>query len=136
MGITIALACVFIGVKGFEYHRLFEEHLVPGTSFDLHREQFPPPPNATVAELDHVDRLRENAQIFFSFYFATTGLHALHMIVGIGVMIVVINKARRGVFSRAYYNPVEITGLYWHFVDIVWIFLYPLLYLVDRSSVM
>lgn len=62
-----------------------------------------------------------------------TGMHALHMIVGIGLMLVMILRTMRGRFTSAYYFPIEMTGLYWHFVDIVWVFLFPLLYLVDRS---
>jgi cytochrome c oxidase subunit 3 len=62
-----------------------------------------------------------------------TGLHALHMIIGIGIIAYIMWMAHKGRFTTEYYNPVEITGLYWHFVDIVWIFLYPLLYLVDRA---
>jgi cytochrome c oxidase subunit 3 len=71
-------------------------------------------------------------QLFFSFYFAMTGLHALHMIIGIGIMIVITCMAQRGRFTAEYNSPVEMIGLYWHFVDIVWIFLYPLLYLLGR----
>ena len=63
-----------------------------------------------------------------------TGIHALHMVIGIGVMIVLIFMTRRGKFTRDYYNPVEMTGLYWHFVDIVWIFIYPLFYLIDPAG--
>ena len=72
-------------------------------------------------------------KIFFSFYFVMTGMHALHMIIGIGLMIWLIPKIRRGVFSSQYYSPIENFGLYWHFVDIVWIFLFPLLYLIGRE---
>ena len=134
MLITIALASVFIGVKVYEYSHLIHEHLVPlASAFDPHFKHVPlrtDPPG----QLDVTQRVRDGAQIFFSIYFVTTSLHALHMIVGIGVMLFVINMARRGRFSREYYNPVEMTGLYWHFVDIVWIFLYPLLYLIDRAN--
>ena len=70
--------------------------------------------------------------MFYSLYFAMTGLHALHMIAGIGVMLVITLLAWRGKFGPHYYNPVECAGLYWHFVDIVWIFLFPLLYLIGR----
>jgi cytochrome c oxidase subunit 3 len=72
-------------------------------------------------------------QIFFSLYFALTGVHALHMIIGVGLMSVITTMAWRKRFSPEWYTPVELSGLYWHFVDIVWIFLFPLLYLVDRS---
>ena len=74
-----------------------------------------------------------HAQIFFSFYFVMTAMHALHMIIGIAIMLVMIALTLRRRFSPQYYFPIEMTGLYWHFVDIVWVFLFPLLYLVDRS---
>jgi cytochrome c oxidase subunit 3 len=74
------------------------------------------------------------AQLFFSLYFAMTGMHALHMIIGIGLLTFLVVQASRGRFSPEYYSPVEMTGLYWHFVDIVWIFLFPLLYLIDRHT--
>ena len=73
-----------------------------------------------------------NVQLFYSFYFIMTGMHAIHMIVGEGIMLVMLIMTRRGYFNKNYYNPIEISGLYWHFVDIVWIFLFPLLYLVGR----
>jgi cytochrome c oxidase subunit 3 len=114
--LTIVLGAVFLGIKSFEYHHKFEEHLVPGSSF-----RFEGP-------------LARPAQIFFSFYFAMTGMHALHMVIGIGLLAALAFQARRGRYSAAYSTPVELTGLYWHFVDIVWIFLFPLLYLLGRHA--
>jgi cytochrome c oxidase subunit III len=114
LGLTIVLGTVFLGIKFFEYHSKFVEHLVPGGSF-----VFPGP-------------FERQAEIFFSFYFAMTGMHAVHMIIGIGLLTVLALKARRGRFSAAYHTPIELAGLYWHFVDIVWIFLFPLLYLLGR----
>lgn len=133
LAVTIAFAFAFFGVKAYEYYSLYQENLIPGVHFDQHGEMFPPKQNTpeAIAEADYV---RRGAQIFFSFYFVATGLHALHMVIGVGVISYVIWMAYKGRFTREYYNPVEITGLYWHFVDIVWIFLYPLLYLVDRSG--
>ena len=78
--------------------------------------------------------LRSQAQIFFSLYFMMTGLHALHMVVGMGLMIWMLVWAYNGTLGNGYYSPVEIVGLYWHFVDIVWIFLFPLLYLIGRHA--
>jgi cytochrome c oxidase subunit 3 len=100
-----------------EYSHKFHDHLVPGPNFG------PEPPLANP----------QQAQIFFSFYFAMTGLHALHMIIGIGILAVLVFLSWRGRFSSEYFSPVDISGLYWHFVDIVWIFLFPLLYLIGRS---
>jgi cytochrome c oxidase subunit III len=111
---TIVLGCVFLGVKAFEYRTEFVEHHLPGAGFQF---------EAAYAR---------QAQIFFSLYFLMTGLHALHMIIGIGVMLVMLWWSWRGVITPAYASPIEISGLYWHFVDIVWIFLFPLLYLIGR----
>jgi cytochrome c oxidase subunit 3 len=118
IGTTMVFGIAFLVIKGFEYATKFEHHLVPGPNFAFHAE-----PGV------HADQ----AQIFFSLYFALTGLHGLHMIIGLGIMTWLLIKAKRGRFSPAYYNPVEVAGLYWHFVDIVWIFLFPLLYLIDRT---
>jgi len=112
--LTILLGLVFLGIKGTEYLHKFEEHLVPGVGFAY------PGPRA------------QHMQLFFSFYFVMTGLHALHMIVGIGLLAGLVWRARHGRFSADYYAPVELIGLYWHFVDIVWIFLFPVLYLLGR----
>ncbi len=78
------------------------------------------------------DKFRDKVRIFFWIYFAMTALHALHMIIGLGIMLWILWRAYRGEFTRDYYAPVEMSGLYWHFVDIVWIFLFPLLYLLGR----
>ena len=112
---TMALGLVFLIVKYFEYAEKFEHHHVPGSTFAF------PGPNAGPA------------QIYFSLYFLMTGLHATHMLIGFVIMAVIARMAYKGRFSPQWYTPVEITGLYWHFVDIVWIFLFPLLYLVDRA---
>ena len=111
---TIVLGCTFLGVKAVEYSHKYHEGLVPGASFSVDSAQPGP------------------LKIFFSFYFVMTGMHAFHMVVGIGIMLWLIIKTIRGTFSTKYFTPVEMTGLYWHFVDIVWIFLFPLLYLIGR----
>jgi cytochrome c oxidase subunit 3 len=125
--LTIVLGSTFLGVKGFEYYHKFEEHLVPGPNF-----RFENAPLAETAGHPGTDKPVEpkHTEIFFSFYFALTGLHALHMVIGVGLLAVLALKAAGGRFSAAYYTPVEMSGLYWHFVDIVWVFLFPLLYLV------
>jgi len=109
---TMALGAVFLGLKAVEYAHKFQEHHVPGPHFAYSG------PDST------------HAQLFFSFYFAMTGMHALHMVIGLALMAWLVWAARSGRFSPDYHNPVVVGGLYWHFVDIVWIFLYPLLYLV------
>jgi cytochrome c oxidase subunit 3 len=111
---TLGLGTVFLAIKAFEYHHKFVEHLVPGPSF--------------VFEGPHAGP----AQMLFCFYFAMTGMHALHMVVGAGLLIYFILQARAQRYSPSYYGPVEVMGLYWHFVDIVWIFLFPLLYLIGH----
>ena len=111
---TMVLGGVFLGVKAVEYGHKFHDHLVPGPHF-----RFPGP-------------YARQAEIFYSLYFAMTGLHAAHMVVGIGILTVLLLQARKGRYGPAYYTPVEVSGLYWHFVDIVWIFLFPLLYLIGR----
>lgn len=109
---TIALACVFLGIKAVEYTHEFQHGLVPGKYWT------------------YSGPLANQLKLFMSFYFIMTGIHALHMIVGIGIFLYVIFRAWRGDFTHEYFNPVEISGLYWHFVDIVWIFLFPTLYLL------
>jgi cytochrome c oxidase subunit III len=121
---TMLLGSVFLGVKAYEYHHKFVEHLVPGRYFSLSAGH-----DALAAE--HDPTVPEgNVELFFSFYFAMTGVHALHMVIGIAVLAVLLVAARRNTFSDKYFTPVENTGLYWHFVDIVWVFLFPLLYLI------
>jgi cytochrome c oxidase subunit 3 len=113
---TMALGCVFLGVKAYEYRTEYLEHHVPG--FGL--------------EFDFEKPYYLQAQIFFSLYFIMTALHALHMIIGLGIMSVMLWLSWRGRITPEYYNPIEVSGIYWHFVDIVWIFLFPLLYLIGR----
>jgi cytochrome c oxidase subunit 3 len=115
--LTVLLGSTFLVVKYFEYSAKFHPGpghlggtLVPGPTFD--------------------PALPKPQQLFFSLYFIMTGIHAAHMVVGIGIMLVMLAWAWRGRFNHAYYAPVEVAGLYWHFVDIVWIFLFPLLYLL------
>ncbi|MGK7368580.1 MAG: cytochrome c oxidase subunit 3, partial [Candidatus Halalkalibacterium sp. M3_1C_030] len=71
------------------------------------------------------------ANIFFSLYYLMTGLHGIHVLIGIGLMIWLVKKAANNAYDSEYYTPLEITGLYWHLVDIIWIFLFPLFYLID-----
>jgi cytochrome c oxidase subunit 3 len=112
--LTALLGTTFLGIKSYEYAHKFHEGLVPGPHFTY------PGPDAP------------QAQLFFGLYFAMTGVHALHMVIGLGILAWLMREARRGRFGPAYHTPVELTGLYWHFVDIVWIFLFPFLYLIGR----
>lgn len=112
--VTAALGLLFLGVKGYEYHQDFAEHLVPGVNF------------APTGDLP------PNASLFFWIYFAMTGLHAIHVLVGTVTMATLAFLAYRGHYSSDNYMTVENAGLYWHFVDIVWVFLFPLLYMVGH----
>jgi cytochrome c oxidase subunit 3 len=114
--VTMALGITFLGIKAFEYYTGFVEGHLPGAGFRFEPRYF------------------QHAQIFFSLYYVMTGLHALHMIIGLGVMAVMLWLSWRGTITDEYYAPIEISGLYWHFVDIVWIFLFPLLYLIGRHA--
>lgn len=141
--LTMLLGLVFLGVKVVEYKAKFDHHLVPGANFHFdpaHLEQ--PHGEQHAAPVEHgevhnfaqaIQKVKPGpVQIFFSFYFTMTGMHAVHMIIGEGIMLWLLIATLKGRFSAAYFNPVEISGLYWHFVDIVWIFLFPMLYLVGR----
>jgi cytochrome c oxidase subunit III len=128
---TIGLGTTFLVIKGFEYHDKFVEHHVPGPSFHF-VEEHPSPHILQIARQD--PDLERHASIFFSLYFIMTGLHATHMVIGIVILLILAELSRRGKYDARYYNPLEMTGLYWHFVDIVWIFLFPLLYLLGAHA--
>lgn len=115
--LTIVLGSVFLIVKAFEYHEKYVHGLIPGSNFAWHHEL---PAGTTVG----------NVQMFFFLYFVMTGLHAVHMIAGVGLLAVLVIMAAKNQFSAEKYMPIEISGFYWHFVDIVWVFLFPLLYLI------
>lgn len=114
---TMALGGVFLGIKSVEYYHKFVEHHIPGPQFQFAEKEF-----------------QLHAQLFFSLYFLMTGLHALHMLIGFGIMLWMLWWTYRGTITKDYYSPIEISGLYWHFVDIVWIYLFPLLYLLGRHG--
>jgi cytochrome c oxidase subunit 3 len=118
--LTMILGGVFLGVKAYEYDEKFVEHVVPSLDWA--------PEGAVLARL--APGGLEHAELYFIFYFTMTGLHALHMIIGMGLLLWLVLRARKGSFTPNYFAPVEVVGLYWHFVDIVWIFLFPLLYLI------
>jgi cytochrome c oxidase subunit 3 len=110
--LTVVLAGCFLVVKYFEYSHKFHDGLLPGAHFtnqEIHAKK---------------------ADLFFSLYFMMTGLHGCHVIIGMGLITWLIKRSARGDFGPSYYTPVELVGFYWHFVDLVWIYLFPLLYLV------
>jgi cytochrome c oxidase subunit III len=145
--LTILLGFVFFGVKYVEYAQKFHHHLVPGKSFDIfycsnnpakcdditedemkvEREELE---KASAADPD----LNSHAQLYYSAYFGMTGLHALHMVIGAGLLIWLLKNSIAGAYTPRWNTPVDLVGLYWHFVDIVWIYLFPLLYLIDRHK--
>jgi cytochrome c oxidase subunit 3 len=116
LALTIVLAVAFLGLKGVEYYAEYRENLIPGLNFAF--------------EGAHATEV----QLFFVLYFVMTGLHATHMVIGIVVMAIMIFYASRDRFTADSYEPVEMTGLYWHFVDLVWVFLFPLIYLIARHG--
>jgi cytochrome c oxidase subunit 3 len=121
--LTMFLGLAFLGIKfTFEWSRDWTEHLVPGINFA--------PQGEILSRLQEAHASLPQVELFMFFYFAMTGFHALHMVVGVGLLTVLTIMGWRGQFSPQRFNPVEGTGLYWHFVDIVWIFLFPLLYLI------
>jgi len=124
---TIVCACIFLCVKWFEYRHKFHSGLLPGQWFGVPRTF----PRAEVMHGEEVPLLPVGASAFFSLYFVMTGVHALHIIVGIGVLVWILIRNLRGEFSKEFFTPVDNVALYWHLVDLVWIYLFPLLYLID-----
>jgi cytochrome c oxidase subunit 3 len=113
--LTIACAAIFMIVKYFEYTAKIEHGMLPGKFYHA---------------WDHGYIIEGNPHIFFAVYFCMTGLHGFHVLIGIGVLTWIYIRASKGHFGPRYYTPVENVGLYWHLVDLIWIFLFPLLYLV------
>ena len=117
LGLTTVFGLTFLGIKAVEYSHKFHDGLVPGAAFN---------PNPAL-------NAPSQLELFFSFYFVMTGTHALHMVIGVGIIAAVAWLATKGKFTPERHAAVENLGLYWHFVDIVWIFLFPLLYLLGRN---
>ncbi len=121
--LTLLLGLTFVGVKlYFEWYHDYLTHVAPGFGFH--------PEGADLARIHALHAPLSAVELFMCFYFLMTGVHALHMVVGVGILTVLIVKAWRGRITRESHNIVEMAGLYWHFVDIIWIFLFPLLYLL------
>ena len=117
--VTIACACVFLVVKYFEYSHKFEAGLLPGHYF------------APVAGHTHSNIFPPGSAAFFSVYFMATGVHGVHVVVGIGVLFWIWLRNQRGEFTKDFWTPVDLVALYWHLVDLIWIYLFPFLYLID-----
>ena len=134
--LTFILGLGFLGIKTIEYKEKFEKHHIPGAHYSLQSFINPSSDEAAVKADDKplpLDMAR-HTEIYFSLYFAMTGMHALHMIIGICILGFMIVRARQGAYTGGHISFVEYFGLYWHFVDIVWIFLFPLLYLISRHQ--
>jgi cytochrome c oxidase subunit 3 len=119
--LTVALGTVFLGLKALEYCLDYRENLVPIYAFNP-------------SEWSEMNLWPEHVELFLIFYYCLTGLHAFHMVLGISIILILAWLAHRGTFSEHYYAPIESWGLYWHFVDMVWVFLLPLLYLVGTRA--
>jgi cytochrome c oxidase subunit 3 len=129
LALTLLFGSAFLVIKGFEWYEEYEKHLVPGENFGKDHNGKYVLKEPLTGELIPPEKVKM-MQMFFVFYFSITGLHALHMIVGLVVLSVQLMLAWRSSFGVADYMPIELSGLYWHFVDIVWIFVFPLLYLL------
>ena len=121
--LTMLLGLAFLGIKAIEYKEHFDHHLFPGPHFQLQDD-----PKTAVNETQFAG----TAQMFYVLYFFMTGLHAFHMVIGLGIYAWLLLRSMKKEFGPDYYSPLEAGGLYWHFVDIVWIFLFPMLYLIGR----
>jgi cytochrome c oxidase subunit 3 len=130
--LTTIFGFAFLGIKTVEYREKFEHHHIPGANFDV--SEFVNPAAHGLHETPLAPDMAQKTQIFFFLYFAMTGMHALHMIIGLVLLFWLTWRAHRGEFSSGYVAPIENFGLYWHFVDIVWIFLFPLLYLINLGA--
>jgi cytochrome c oxidase subunit 3 len=127
---TIVLGSIFLGIKAIEYHEKYEKHHIPGANFSIEEFVHPPDPKEPPVPVD----MAQKTQIYYTLYFGMTGMHALHMVIGVAIMLILTYKAWQGAYTTGHLTTIENFGLYWHFVDIVWIFLFPLLYLISRHG--
>ena len=131
LGITWILGAAFLGIKAAEYTHEYFEGVVPGNSYFHPDSEITADLNAAAASRHQSDAsLTRQFRLFWVFYFFMTGVHAFHMIVGLGLFAFLFIQTYRDRYTPQKHAPVELMGLYWHFVDLVWIFLFPLLYLV------
>jgi len=135
--LTLTLGLGFLGIKTIEYSEKIEKHHVPGFHYSL--QSFTNPESDPEIFKEYHDKplatdMAVHTEVYFSLYFAMTGMHALHMIIGIGILTFMIFRARAGAYTTGHVTFVENFGLYWHFVDIIWIYLFALLYLISRHA--
>jgi cytochrome c oxidase subunit 3 len=136
LGLTFVLGIGFLGIKGIEWHEKWVKHHVPGIH-NYSEQAFLNPASDPEVYKEYHDKplspdIASKTEEYFFLYFAMTGMHALHMVIGVCLLAYIFIRARAGTYTNGHYTFVENFGLYWHFVDIVWIFLYPLLYLISR----
>ena len=136
LSVTIVLGLTFLGIKAVEYYDKYVDNLIPGTlipGHPFHPEVQTPDTSFDEHKLHLLPGARvENVEMFYWIYFAMTGMHAVHMIIGVGLLSVLLYFSIKGRYDPEYHSPIEVTGLDWHVVDIVWIYLFPLLYLLGR----
>lgn len=139
MIITLLCGCVFMGIKYKEYTHKFHQGIYPGKYFDYkpHGAEHSKAPEGVSKkaekhgdDIEHMDKLPENIALYFSFYFVMTGIHGTHVIIGMGLILWCLIRTRNDEFDPEYYTPLEGAALFWHLVDLVWIYLFPLLYLI------
>jgi cytochrome c oxidase subunit 3 len=135
--LTFLLGLVFLGIKTIEYHEKWEKHHIPGLHYSM--KSFTDPASDPEIYAEYHDKpmaldMARHTELYFFLYFAMTGMHAVHMIIGIAILGYLIVRAQAGDFTTGHVTYIENFGLYWHFVDIIWIFLFPLLYLISRHQ--
>jgi cytochrome c oxidase subunit 3 len=137
LGLTFFFGTCFLGIKSIEYHEKWEKHHVPGLHYSL--QSFLDPASDPEVYKEYHDKpmsldMARHTELYFFLYFAMTGMHALHMIIGIAILGYMIFRARAGAYTSGHVTFVENFGLYWHFVDIIWIYLFAVLYLISRHQ--
>jgi cytochrome c oxidase subunit 3 len=134
--LTAILGLAFLGIKTIEYHEKWEKHHIPGIRYSV-QSFVDPASDPDIAQYNDkplTPDMADKTELYFFLYFAMTGMHALHMIIGIGILFFMIVRARAGAYTSGHVTFVENFGLYWHFVDIIWIYLFALLYLISRHQ--
>jgi cytochrome c oxidase subunit 3 len=137
LSLTFLLGMIFLGIKTIEYHEKWEKHHIPGLHYSM--QNFTDPQSDPETYQEYHDKpmaldMARHTELYFFLYFAMTGMHAVHMIIGIAILGFMIFRAKAGAYTTGHVTFVENFGLYWHFVDIIWIFLFPLLYLISRHQ--
>ncbi len=133
--LTIFFGLTFLGIKGIEWHEKWEKHHIPGLNYSV--QSFVNPQSDPEVYKEYQDKaltpdMAQKTEEYFFLYFAMTGMHALHMVIGVGILVFMVFRAKAGAFTNGHVTFVENFGLYWHFVDIIWIYLFALLYLISR----